>query len=158
MSDEKKVPLTQTAYERLVNEKAYLEGEGRTKVIEAIATARAHGDLSENAEYHAAREQQGMQEARLRQIKKMLENAEIIASEDDGVVAPGKLVTIKHAGDDDAETYLLGLREEKGGEHDVLTPDSPLGRALVGRSAGDTVTASVPAGELTVEILEVRAL
>jgi transcription elongation factor GreA len=152
------VPLTQAAYERLKEELAYLEGEGRQKVIDAIAVARAHGDLSENAEYHAAREQQGMQEARLRQVRHMLEHAQIIESEDDGVVAPGKLVTIRHAGDDETETYLLGLREEKDQEHDVLTPDSPLGRALVGHSAGETVKAEVPAGRLTVEIVEVRAL
>ncbi|HZB78729.1 MAG TPA: transcription elongation factor GreA [Actinomycetota bacterium] len=152
------VPLTQAAYERLNEELAYLEGEGRQKVIDAIAVARAHGDLSENAEYHAAREQQGMQEARLRQVRHMLEHAQIIESEDDGVVAPGKLVTIRHAGDDETETYLLGLREEKDQEHDVLTPESPLGRALVGHSAGETVKAEVPAGRLTVEIVEVRAL
>src|SRR5918999_990559 len=152
------VPLTQAAYERLNEELAYLEGEGRQKVIDEIAVARAHGDLSENAEYHAAREQQGMQEARLRQVRHMLEHAQIIESEDDGVVAPGKLVTIRHAGDDETETYLLGLREEKDQEHDVLTPESPLGRALVGHSAGETVKAEVPAGRLTVEIVEVRAL
>jgi transcription elongation factor GreA len=157
MDEAKKVPLTKSAFERLQSERGYLEGEGRQKVIEAIAAARAHGDLSENAEYHAAREQQGMQEARLRQVVQMLENAEIIEAEDDGVVAPGKLVTIRHQGDDNAETYLLGLREEKG-DHDVLTPDSPLGQALVGHSAGETVGAKVPAGELVVEILEVRAL
>jgi transcription elongation factor GreA len=154
--NEKKVPLTQNAYERLKAEREYLEGEGRQKVIDAIAAARSHGDLSENAEYHAAREQQGMQEARLRQVVQMLENVEIIEAEDDGVIAPGKLVTIKHRGDDEAETYLLGLREEKG-EYDVLTPDSPLGQALVGRGAGEIVTAQVPAGELVVEIVEVRA-
>jgi transcription elongation factor GreA len=74
------------------------------------------------------------------------------------VIAPGKLVTIRHAGDDETETYLLGLREEKDQEHDVLTPESPLGRALVGHSAGETVKAEVPAGRLTVEIVEVRAL
>jgi transcription elongation factor GreA len=157
MDEEKKVPLTQTAFERLQSERSYLEGEGRQKVIEAIAAARQHGDLSENAEYHAAREQQGMQEARLRQVVQMLENAEIIEAEDDGVIAPGKLVTIKQQGDDEPETYLLGLREEKG-DHDVLTPDSPLGRALVGHGVGETVSASVPAGELVVKILEVRAL
>jgi transcription elongation factor GreA len=157
MVEGKKVPLTKSAYDRLRREQEYLEGEGRDKVIEAIAVARSHGDLSENAEYHAAREQQGMQEARLRQVRQMLENAEIIEAADDGVVTPGKLVTIRHRGDEDPETYFLGLREEKGGDHDVLTPDSPLGRALIGHSAGETVSAQAPAGDLIVEILEVRA-
>jgi transcription elongation factor GreA len=156
MSEQKRVPLTQAAYDRLVEELALLEGEERTKTIEAIATARAHGDLSENAEYHAAKDQQGLQEARVRQLRQMIENADIIETADDGVVKPGMVVTIRHEGEE-PETYLLGLREEKGGEHDILTPDSPVGRVLIGRAAGDKVVAKVPAGDLQVEIIEVRS-
>lgn len=156
MNQDNKVPLTPEAYARLQGELAYLEGEGRTKIIQEIATARAHGDLSENAEYHAAREQQGLQEARVRQLRQMVENAEIIETDDDGVVKPGMIVTIRHEGEE-PESYLLGLREERGGDYPILTPDSPLGRALVGHTAGDTVTAEVPAGKLQVEIVEVRA-
>jgi transcription elongation factor GreA len=156
MDGEKKVQMTRSAFDKLKSELAHLEGDARRKVIEAIATARAHGDLSENAEYHAAREQQGMQEARVRQIRHMLENAEIIEADDNGAAGPGKLVSIRHEGDDEVETYLIGLREEMGGEHDILTPESPLGRAIVGHGAGETVTASVPAGELRVEIVDVR--
>jgi transcription elongation factor GreA len=155
--EKKKTQMTPSAHERLKAELEHLEGEGRQKVIDEIATARAHGDLSENAEYHAAREQQGFQEARVRQIKQMLESAEIIEADDDATVKPGKIVTIRWQGDDDAETYLLGLREEKGGEHDVLTPDSPIGKSLVGKNAGDKVTAKIPAGERQIEILEVRS-
>ena len=149
--------MTQAAFDRLKDELAELEGERRTKIIEAIASARAHGDLSENAEYHAAREQQGLQESRVRQIKAMLESAEIIEVQDDEVVRPGKLVTIRTPGDDEPETYLLGLREQKGGRHDVLTPDSPMGRSLMGRSKGDTVLADVPAGRLEIQIVDVQA-
>ena len=157
MSDQKKVPLTRQAIAKLEQEIAFLEGEDRERIIKDIATARAHGDLSENAEYHAAKDEQGQKEARIRQIREMLENAEIIESDDDdSVVKPGKLVTIKHVGDDESETYLLGLREERGGDYDVLTPDSPLGKALLGRSPGETVVAQVPSGELKVELLEVR--
>jgi transcription elongation factor GreA len=155
--DTKKVPLTQQAYDRLHSELEYLEGEGRSKVIDEIARARAHGDLSENAEYHAAKDQQGLQEARVRQIRHMLDNADIIQGDDDDVVKPGKLVTLRYEGDEEAETYLIGLREEKGGDHEVLTPDSPIGRMLIGRSTGETVVASVPAGELRVEIVEIAA-
>jgi transcription elongation factor GreA len=155
MDDQKKVPLTRDAFERLKDELATLEGEGRRKVIESIATARDHGDLSENAEYHAAREQQGMQEARVRQLRHMLENAEIIETEDDGVAAPGKLVTIRHEGEE-PETYLIGLREERRDMFDLLTPDSPLGRAVLGHSAGETVEAQTPRGTLRAEIVEVR--
>ncbi len=156
MPDQKKVPLTKQALERLKHELAHLQGEGRTKIIEEIATARAHGDLSENAEYHAAREQQGLQEARVRQLRQMIENAEIIETADDGVVRPGMIVTLRYEGEE-PETYLLGLREEKGGDYPVLTPDSPLGRALVGHGAGESVTTKVPAGDLKIEIVEVRA-
>ena len=155
--DDKKVPLTQDAFDRLKAERDYLTGEGRERIIEEIARARAHGDISENAEYHAARDQQAMMEARLRQISDMVDNAEIIRAEDDDVVAPGKLVTLRYAGEQESETYLLGLREERVDRHEVLTPESPLGRALVGRSAGETVVAAVPAGELRVEIVEVKA-
>jgi transcription elongation factor GreA len=156
MADEKKVLLTKAALDRVTEELAAREGAKRQQIVEAIATARAHGDLSENAEYHAAREQQGLNESEIRRLRKMLENAQVIETSDDDVVEPGKLVSLRYQGDDDIETYLLGLQEERGGEHDILTPDSPLGRALVGRSAGETVVAQVPAGELKVEIVEVR--
>ncbi len=156
MAETKKVPLTQAAFERLEAELTRREGDERQRIVESIATARAHGDLSENAEYHAAREEQGMNEDRVRQLRAMIENAEIIQTRDDDVIEPGKLVSLRYKGDDEVETYLLGLVEEKGGDHDVLTPESPLGRALVGRSAGERVTAQVPAGELEVEIVEVR--
>jgi transcription elongation factor GreA len=156
--EQKRTQMTPSAHKRLKDELDHLEGEGRQKVIDEIASARAHGDLSENAEYHAAREQQGFQEARVRQIKQMLESAEIIEADDDATVKPGKIVTIRWKGDDESETYLLGLREEKGGEHDVLTPESPIGRSLVGKNAGDKVVAEIPAGEREIEILEVRSL
>lgn len=155
MTDQKKVPLTRQALDRLREELGFLEGEGRTKIIEEIATARAHGDLSENAEYHAAREQQGLQEARVRQLRQMIENAEIIETSDDGVVRPGMIVTLRYEGEE-PEAYLFGLREEKGGDYPVLTPESPLGQALTGHGAGETVTTKTPAGELKVEIVEVR--
>src|SRR3989337_499399 len=99
MTDEKKVPLTQNAFERLKEELAFLEGEDRQRIISDIATARAHGDLSENAEYHAARDEQGQKEARIRQVRQMLENAAIIQGDEaDDVVKPGKLVTFRHEG------------------------------------------------------------
>jgi transcription elongation factor GreA len=160
MVQRRSLQLTQSAFDALKKELAHLEGDARTKVIEEIATARAHGDLSENAEYHAAREQQGMQEARVRQIREMLENAEIVESKDDDVVSPGKLVTIRHEGDEDSETYLLGLREEKKTvEHDVLTPESPLGKALLGKKVGEKVAAEAPNGkQLHVEVISVELL
>src|SRR5918996_173207 len=153
MENEKRTPLTKQAFERLEEELRWLEGEARQKAIEDIATARAHGDLSENAEYHAAKDQQGLQEARVRQLR------QIIDSDDtDGTVRVGQLVTIQHEDDDEPETYLLGVREERGGSFDILTPESPLGRSLLGHRAGETVVAEVPAGRLKVRVVDVQPL
>lgn len=154
MEETKKVALTQETYDRLKRDLEELEGPERQKIVEEIATARAHGDLSENAEYHAAKDRQGLAEARIREIRAMLENAEIITTQDDGLVAPGKLVTLR-VGGAEPETYLFGSREEKGSEHEVLTPESPIGQAVAGRSAGDQVAAKVPRGDLEIEIVEV---
>lgn len=156
MADQKTIYVTKNAHDKLKAELDELEGPLREEIIEAIATARAHGDLSENAEYHAAKDQQGLQESRVRQIRQTLENSEIVEAHDDGVISPGMVVTIRHHGDDETETYLFGMREEKGGEHDILTPESPLGRALLGHSAGETIGAEVPSGSLKVEIVEVH--
>lgn len=157
MVEEKKVPLTQDAFDRLKSQLEILEGVERPHVIEEIARARAHGDLSENAEYHAAREKQGQLEAKIREMRLKLESAEIIKADNEAIVKPGKLVTIKFVGDDEPEIYFVGEREEKTGDHDVLTPESPLGQALVGCAAGDTVAVKVNDRDLKVEVLEVRA-
>jgi transcription elongation factor GreA len=85
----------------------------------------------------------------------MLENAEIIEARDDGVVNPGMVVTIQHEGED-PETYLLGLREEKGGEHEILTPESPIGQALLGHHEGETVLAKIRDRELKIKIVSVK--
>jgi transcription elongation factor GreA len=158
MAETKKVPLTQAAVDRLKEELDHLEGEAREQIIKEIATARAHGDLSENAEYHSAKDQQGMQEGRVRQIRAMLENAEIIEATDDGVIKPGMTVTIRSEGED-ADSYFLGTREEKGGvELPVLTPESPMGKALMGHSAGDKVTVDLPNdSQEVIEVVEVKA-
>lgn len=157
MPEDKKIPLTQAAYDRLKEELAHLEGPAREDIVAEIARARAHGDLSENAEYHSAKDQQGMQEGRVRQIRAMLENAEIITATDDGVVKPGMIVEIAFEGEE-AEPFFLGSREEKGGvELPVLTPESPTGEALLGRTAGETVTVQLPTGaEQKVEVVAVR--
>ncbi len=155
MPDDQKIQMTQAEYDKLSEELKRSE-ERRPKIIEHIATARAHGDLSENAEYHAAREEQGKNEAHIQQLSYQLEHATIVEVLDDGVVAPGKLVTFRHEGED-PETYLLGQRAMQGGGYDVLSPDSPLGRALLGGKAGQTVTATVHNRDLQLEIVDVKA-
>lgn len=151
---EDKIEMTRAEYEKLSDE-LRRSVERRPQIIEEIATARAHGDLSENAEYHAAREEQGKNEAHIQKLTQQLDMASIVEVVDDGIVAPGKLVTFRHEGEE-PETYLLAQRAMKGGEHDVLSPESPLGQALVGGKAGETVTATVHDRDLQLEIVEVK--
>ena len=156
MPEHPRIDMTRAEYDKLQEELQRCI-DRRPKIIEEIATARAHGDLSENAEYHAAREEQGKNEANIQKLTAQLEAADIVEVVDDGVVAPGKLVTFRHEGEDEAETYLLGQRAMQGGEHEVLSPESPLGQALLGGRAGETVTAKVHDRALQLEIVDVTA-
>ena len=155
MPEDQKIEMTRAEYDKLAEELKRCE-DRRPKIIEEIATARAHGDLSENAEYHAAREEQGKNEATIQKLTYQLESATLVEVIDDGVVAPGKIVTFRHEGED-PETYLLAQRAMKGGDQEVLSPESPLGQALLGGKAGQTVTAKVHDRSLKLEIVEVRA-
>ena len=155
MPEEPKIEMTRAELEALEAELDERESR-RPRIINDIATARAHGDLSENAEYHAAREEQGQNEAHIAKLTAQIESAVVVEVVDDGIVAPGKLVTFRYEGDE-PETYLLGQRAMKGGDHDVLSPDSPLGQALIGHVAGETVVAKVHDREHKLEILEVKA-
>ena len=152
---EPRIDMTRAEYDKLQEELQRCI-DRRPKIIEDIATARAHGDLSENAEYHAAREEQGKNEAQIQKLTAQLEAADIVEVVDDGVVAPGKVVTFRHEGED-PETYLLGQRAMQGGDHEVLSPESPLGQALLGGRAGQTVTANVHDRALKLEIVDVKA-
>ena len=149
--------LTQEAADRLRAELESLEGQGRTEIIKKIETARAEGDLKENGGYHAAREEQGKMEARIRQLKHMLEHAHIGTPPvgESGVVGPGMIVTIDMAGDE--MKFLLGSREIASENMDVYSEKSPLGAALLGAKVGDTVTYKAPNGkEIKVAILEAQ--
>ena len=146
--------LTQEAYDRLKAELEYLTGEGRTEIAKKIEEARLEGDLRENGGYHAAKEEQGKQEARVRQLRHLLENAKVgeaPANADDGV-APGMVVTVDLAGDE--TTFLLGSREVAGDtDLDVFSEKSPLGSAVLGSKIGDTVSYTAPNGrEITVVV------
>lgn len=137
--------LTQEAYDRLKAEFEHLTGPGRSEIAEKIATARDEGDLKENGGYHAAREEQAKNEARIRELKAKLENVVIGQPKDDGVVLPGMVVTALVAGDE--MVFLLGSREIAGGtDIDVYSDKSPLGAAINGRAVGDTVTYAAPNG------------
>ena len=142
--------LTQDAYDKLHAELENLKGPVRQDVIERIAAARDEGDLKENGGYHAAREEQGRVEGRIRQLEDMLRRAEIGETPpDDGIVEPGMIVTYKFVGDDDdeAETFLLGAREIEPEGLTVYSPQSPLGAAINGKKKGDTVSYDAPNGK-----------
>ncbi len=146
--------LTQEAADRLAAELANLETEGRTEVIKKIEAARAEGDLKENGGYHAARDEQGKIEARIRQLKQMLENATIGAPpvSADGVVGAGMVVSAIVA--DDEMRFLLGSREIATDDLDVYSEKSPLGSAVLGAKIGDKVSYTLPNGKtISVEIL-----
>jgi transcription elongation factor GreA len=153
-----KVQLSQAAFDRLKTELDDLTTRGRIDIARKIESARELGDLSENGDYHAAKEEQGKMEGRIIHLSRMVDNAEIVeGGEDDGVVAAGRVVSIRYAGDDDDERYLLGSIEEQADGLEVISPGSPLGAALIGRTAGDTVSYDTPTGaHLEVEITAVE--
>jgi len=154
--------LTQDAYNKLAAELDHLSGVGRNEVAAKIAAAREEGDLRENGGYHAAREEQGQQEARIRQLTDMLRRAKVgEAPKDSDEVAPGMQVTIAFFGDEsDTETFLLGSREVLGldeSQDAVYSPQSPLGAAILGKRPGDEVSYDAPNGKpISVTIIKVQ--
>ncbi len=136
--------LSQEAYDRLRSELDTLKTEGRPRISAEIEVARAHGDLRENAEYHAAKDEQGKMEARIRQVEELLRDARIGEPSDTDRARPGLLVELEVDGDD--ETYLLGSREDRHDEFDVLSADSPMGRAVTDAAEGDKVSFTTPSG------------
>jgi transcription elongation factor GreA len=151
--------LSQSAYDRLQAELHDLTTRGRIEVADKIERARELGDLSENGDYHAAKDEQGHMEGRIRHLEAILENSEIVEVADDGHVKPGSVVTVLFDGDDedDAMTYILASLEERHDQYEMMSPQSPLGQALIGASAGDTVTYETPTGAmLRVEVVSVE--
>ena len=149
--------LTQEAYDRLKAELEQLSGPGRTEIARRIEAAREEGDLKENGGYHAAKEEQGKQEARIRQLQQLLRDAKVgQAPPDDGVVEPGMVVVAEVAGSE--LTFLLGSREVADGtDLEVYSEKSPLGAAINGKKAGDTSSYTAPNGkEITVRVISAK--
>lgn len=147
--------LSPETHARLVAELEELTTVGRIEIAKAIEAARALGDLSENGDYHAAKDSQGKMESRIRQLQAMLKTATIVNQDSQplGVVGTGSIVGIRYEGDKDVERYLLGSIEEKRDDVAVISPGSPLGQALSGRSIGEVVEYEAPNGTLRVEIV-----
>jgi transcription elongation factor GreA len=151
--------LTQEAYDQLKAELEHLSGPARAEIVAKIEEARQEGDLKENAGYHAAREDQGKLELRIRQLTQLLEHAKVgEAPADNGVVAPGMVVTIAFDGDeDDTLTFLLGSREYVSSDLDVYSPQSPLGSGVNGKRVGEEASYELPNGKrATVKILAAK--
>ena len=149
--------LTPATYERLRAELEDLTTVGRVEIARAIEAARALGDLSENGDYHAAKDSQGKMEARIRQLQATLKTAEVVDKKGgiQQTVEAGTVVTIRYEGDDDVERFFVGSIEERGEGVEVVSPGSPLGKALIGRGKGDEVEYEAPGGKLRVEIVAV---
>jgi transcription elongation factor GreA len=149
--------LTQEAFDRLAAELEQLSTHGRDEIAKRIEAAREEGDLKENGGYHAAKDEQGKQEARIRQLTELLRTAQVgEAPESSGVVEPGTVITAVIAGDE--ETFLIGSREIAGdSELDVFSEQSPLGAAIMGLKVGDVTSYTAPNGrEISVEVTGVE--
>jgi transcription elongation factor GreA len=158
-TNETETKLTQATYDRLQAELEDLTTRGRVEIAAAIESARALGDLSENGDYHAAKDFQGKMESRVRQLQALLKTAQVVDDSDtgDGSVTTGSTVTLRYEGDaeDDTQQFFVGSIEERQGDLPVLSPSAPLGQVLMGRSAGDTVEYKAPGGVLKVQIVAV---
>ena len=159
MTEQKVHWLTQNAYDRLTEELTERTEVTRPKISKAIELAREEGDLKENGGYHAAKEDQGRNEARIRELKHLLEHARVGRPEDtaEGAVSHGSTVTLEFPGGDQ-ETMLVASREEKAHtDLEICSPDSPLGRALLGQHAGAEVSYELPNGRtMAVKVVEVH--
>ena len=155
----KRTPMTLRGAEALRNELKKLKTEARPNVIKAIAEARAHGDLSENAEYHAAREQQGFIEGRIKEIETKLSTAEIIDPSTlpkTGRVVFGAVVELEDQDDAHRVTYQVVGEDEADIRAGRISITSPIARAVVGKSEGDVVDVTAPGGIHSYEIVAVR--
>ena len=154
-----KVPLTARGAEQLKEELKQLKTVDRPRIIQAIAEAREHGDLKENAEYHAAREQQSFAEGRIQEIEAKLSNAQIIdvtTLNANGKVVFGATVELLDLENDQTTTYQIVGDDEADIKQGMISVSSPIARALIGKNEGDEVTVTAPAGNRDYEIVEVR--
>jgi len=155
----KKIPLTVKGAEKIKEELQRLKTVDRPRVVAAIAEAREHGDLKENAEYHAAREQQGFIEGRIQDLEAKLGNAQVIdvtKIENEGKVIFGSTVMIADVDSGDEKTYQIVGEDEAEIKEGKISVGSPIARALIGKEEGDIVAVTTPGGEVEYEIVEVQ--
>jgi len=158
MSDVHQPHLSQQAFERLRAELEERSTSRRLHISTTIERAREHGDITENAEYDSAKNEQAHNEARIRQIEQLLRHAVILEGGDSDVVAPGVLVELALDDEETPLVYLVGSIEERHDTYDVLSTGSPLGQALLGKAPGDEVEWDGPKRRLRASIVDVRSL
>jgi transcription elongation factor GreA len=152
-----RVPMTVEGYKKLEEELQRLKAVERPRIIAAIAEARAHGDLSENAEYHAAKEQQGLNEARVAELEDKINRAEVIDTSklSGDTVKFGATVTLQDEDSDEKVTYTIVGDTEANLKNGKISISSPIARALIGKSKGESVDVTTPKGTRTLEVLQV---
>jgi transcription elongation factor GreA len=151
-----KIPLTRAGYDKLDAELRHLKSVERPEIIAAIAEARAHGDLSENAEYHSAKEKQSFIEGRIKELEGVISLAEVIdTSKLSGPIKFGAVVRLVDENTDEERTYQIVGEYEADIENGRLNVRSPLARSLIGKTVGDSVEVRTPGGEKSYEVLEV---
>lgn len=155
MNDEAKTWLTPEAYEKLEEELRYLTTDKRAELEQRIAEAREHGDFRENAEYEAAKDEQGIIEARIRHVQATLDNAEVAEVEDNGAVTVGTVATVVDDDGDELE-FFVAPAENKVQGMILASPESPLGAALLGARPGEKVRYEAPGGTFTYRVLAIR--
>ncbi|GAA0483077.1 transcription elongation factor GreA [Salinibacillus aidingensis] len=157
MATEKSYYMTEEGKEKIEQELHELKTEKRQEVVERIKIARGFGDLSENSEYDAAKDEQAFVESRIAQLEKMIRNAVIIENdtENQNVVQLGKSVTFQELPDGDEETYTIVGSAESDPFEGKISNDSPMAKSLLGREVGEEVPVATPAGEINVKIIKV---
>ena len=155
MPEKKKTYLTEEGLNDLKKELDYLKNERRPEVIQALKEARALGDLSENADYDAARAEQAEVEGKIASIETMLENAEVIKDVNTNKVSIGTTVTLKYLEDDEVDTYTIVGSKEADPFDNKISNESPIAKAIIGAKKGELVTVDSPNGKYQVEILEI---
>ena len=154
-----KEPITLNGLNKLKEELIYLKEKKRPQIVAAIAEARSHGDLKENAEYHAAREEQGLNEARIREIEEALSLSTVIEYKDLGnenIIKFGSLVTILDLDSSEKKTYQIVGEFEADIDNNTISITTPIGKALLKKEAGDVVEVDTPSGLKEFEILEIK--
>ncbi|MBC8948992.1 MULTISPECIES: transcription elongation factor GreA [Xenorhabdus] len=154
----KQIPMTVRGADKLREELEHLKNVRRPQIIAAIAEAREHGDLKENAEYHAAREQQGFCEGRIQEIEAKLSNAQVIdvtKMTNNGRVIFGATVTVLNLDSDEEQTYRIVGDDEANIKENLLSVNSPIARGLIGKEVDDVVVISTPGGQVEFEVLNV---